>query len=87
MFAALKDGDGQRLVALESKGDQLDNLDTAYKRSLLEKLTKAYGDQASATTGKLELKSEAPEYEAAVVLFSDMDAELPGLIEPSRGAC
>lgn len=84
VFAALKDGDGQRLVALESKGDQLDNMDTAYKRTLLDKLTKAYSDKASATAGKLALKGEAPDYEAAVVLFSDMDARLPGLVKPSE---
>lgn len=84
VFAALKDGNRQRLVALESKGDQLDNIDTAYKRKLLKKLSKAYGKQASGTAGKLPLKGDAPDYEAAVVLFSDMDAHLPELIEPSE---
>lgn len=83
VFAAIKDGDGQRLVALESKGVQLDNLDTDYKRRLLAKLSEAYGKRASATDGKLELESEAPDYQAAVVLFGDMDAHLPGLIQPS----
>lgn len=83
VFAALKEGDEQRLVALESKGDQLDNIDTAYKRALLEKLTRAYGKQASGAAGKLELESETPDYEAAVVLFSDMGARLPSLIEPN----
>nr|WP_298931369.1 DEAD/DEAH box helicase family protein [uncultured Erythrobacter sp.] len=83
VFAALKDGDGQRLVALESKGDQLDNIDTAYKRALLERLTRAYGNQSSEAKGKLELKGETPDYEAAVVLFSDMEARLQSLIEPN----
>lgn len=83
VFAAIDDGDGQRLVALESKGDQLDNLDTAYKADLLAKLSEAYGKHASATDGGLELESQAPDYQAALVLFSDMDAHLPGLIQPS----
>lgn len=83
VFAALKDGKGQRLVALESKGDQLDNLDTAYKRVLLEKLSKAYAKHASAIAGALALESESPDYEAAVVLFSDMAAKLPELVQPS----
>lgn len=83
VFAALKDGKGQRLVALESKGDQLDNLDTAYKRVLLEKLSKAYAKHASAAAGALALESESPDYEAAVVLFSDMAAKLPELVQPS----
>ena len=80
VFAVVDDGKKKRLVALESKGDQLDNLNTAYKRNLLAKLTEAYGKHASGTAGKLALASDAPDYEAAVVLFGDMDAELPELI-------
>lgn len=82
VFAAIKDGDGQRLVALESKGDQLNNLDTAYKADLLAKLSDAFAKHASVTGGELGLESRAPDYEAAVVLFGDMDAHLPGLIQP-----
>jgi type III restriction enzyme len=80
VFAVVNDGKKKRLVALESKGDQLDNLDTAYKRNLLAKLTEAYGKHSSETSGKLALSRDAPEYEAAVVLFSDMDERLPSLI-------
>jgi type III restriction enzyme len=82
VFAVVGDGDGQRLVALESKGDQLDNRDTAYKADLLKKLSDAYAKSASAPAGALPLESAAPDYEAAVVLFSDMDANLPRLIQP-----
>ncbi|MBO9512220.1 hypothetical protein [Erythrobacter sp. A6_0] len=84
VFAAVQDGDEQRLVALESKGDQLDNLDTAYKRDLLTKLTEAYGQNAGGVAGQLALVGDVPDYEAKVVLFSEMDAELPGLIEPAN---
>lgn len=80
VFAAVKDGDGQRLVALESKGDQLNNLDTAYKATLLATLSDAYAKKTSATGGELELENEAPDYQAALVLFSDMDAKLPAII-------
>jgi len=80
VFAVVKDGDGQRLVALESKGDQLDNRDTAYKADLLAKLSDAYAKHASAKSGELELESEVPDYQAAVVLFSDVDARLPKII-------
>lgn len=82
VFAAIKDGDGQRLIALESKGDQLNNLDTAYKGALLAKLSDVYATHASATSGELGLESAAPAYQAALVLFGDMDAHLPGLIQP-----
>ena len=85
VFAVVNDGENKRLVALESKGDQLDNLDTAYKRNLLAKLTEAYGKHVSSTAGKLALASDAPDYDAAVVLFGDMDAELPDLIQPQEG--
>jgi type III restriction enzyme len=81
VFAVIKDGAGQRLVALESKGDQLDNPDTAYKADLLAKLSDAYPKHVSVPTGELGLESAAPDYAAAVVLFSDMDAKLPGLIQ------
>lgn len=81
VFAALRDGTSERIVAVESKGDQLaGNLDTEYKRELLELLTKAYGKKAAATVGVLPMPSKAIDYEAAVVLFSDMNAKLPVLI-------
>jgi len=80
VFAALRDGDGERLVALESKGDQLDNLDTAYKRELLEKLSQAYAKQGGGSSDPIGLESEQPDYKAAVVLFSQWKAQLPDLI-------
>ena len=84
LFAALVDGAGERTIALESKGDQLaGNLDTAYKASLLETLTATYGDRASSPVGKLDLKRSAPDYNAAVVLFSDYKAAIPMMLQPS----
>jgi type III restriction enzyme len=80
VLAALRDADGERLVALESKGDQLDNLDTDYKRKLLAQLTEAYGKQYPAKPDPLGLESATPDYRAAVVLFSDWKAEVPELI-------
>lgn len=81
VFAALRDDAGERLVAIESKGDQLaGNLDTEYKRELLETLTKAFGKNAAEKGGELPMAAKSVEYEAAVVLFSDMNAKLPVLI-------
>ncbi len=80
VFAALKDGTGQRVVAVESKGDQLaGNLDTEYKRQLLETLSAAYGRSPASATDKVFGRAEI-DFEAAVVLFSEMDAKLPVLI-------
>lgn len=79
VFAALNADDGQRIVALESKGDQLaGNLDTEYKRELLEALTAAYGkggDGLAESFGRDHI-----EFQAAMVLFSNVNARLPGLI-------
>jgi type III restriction enzyme len=77
MFSALRDGAGERIVALESKGDQLaGNLDTEYKRTLLETLSVAYGRREKGEPlGRREI-----DFDAAVVLFSDMKSRLPVLI-------
>ncbi|WP_202600558.1 hypothetical protein [Sphingobium yanoikuyae] len=81
VFAALRDDAGERRVAIESKGDQLaGNLDTEYKRELLETLTKAYSKNAGTKAGELPMTAKSVEYEAAVVLFSDMLVKLPVLI-------
>ena len=66
---------------MESKGDQLaGNFDTEYKRELLEMLTKAYGSAAASKAGELSMPAKSIDFEAAVVLFSDMNAKLPVLI-------
>lgn len=81
VFASLRDDAGERLVAMESKGDQLaGNLDTEYKRELLEMLTKAYGSAAASKAGELPMAAKSVDFEAALVLFSDMNAKLPVLI-------
>lgn len=80
VFAALQGEYGERLVALESKGDHLQNLDTAYKRELLDRLTKAYGARVAATGGELALGGKAVDYQAAVILFADMDRDLPKML-------
>ncbi|WP_324806391.1 DEAD/DEAH box helicase family protein [Sphingomonas sp. LY29] len=81
IFAALRDESGERIVAVESKGDQLaGNLDTEYKRELLEMLSKKFGKAAAAKAGELPMGAKNVEYEAAVVLFSDWKAKLPALI-------
>jgi type III restriction enzyme len=83
VFAALRDESGQRIVALESKGDHLDNLDTDYKRRLLARLTTAYGKKADGEVGVLTHGGKSVDYQAAVVLFTDMDHDLPKLVKPS----
>jgi type III restriction enzyme len=81
IFASLCDDAGERLVAMESKGDQLaGNLDTEYKRELLDMLTRAYGQSWGIKSGELPMPSKTIDFEAAVVLFSEVDVRMPVLI-------
>lgn len=51
-------GDGERLLVLETKGKQLDNEDTAFKRELMAALENAYKRPAA---GEVELFDDSPE--------------------------
>ncbi len=80
LFAALRDGDNDRIVVIETKGEQLaGNLDTEYKRALLELLSAKF-DRHPANLGTLEIPTGAFDYTAALVLFSDLKACLPAII-------
>ena len=87
LFAALQDTDGRdRRVVIETKGEQLEgNRDTEYKRALLETLSAAFGE-ATAKQGELGLERNPFDFSAAVVLFEDIDAQLPALIRGEPGA-
>ena len=81
LFAVQRQGKGNRIVVLETKGDQLDNLDTAYKRDLLGQLSQNFSWDKVHSAGKLELQSENGEtVECALVLMSEWKAELPKLL-------
>jgi type III restriction enzyme len=81
LFAVQRQGKGNRTVVLETKGDQLDNLDTAYKRDLLGQLSQNFSWDKAQTAGKLELQSENGEtVECALVLMSEWKGELPNLL-------
>ncbi len=86
LFAALKDEGGrERIVVVETKGEQLEgSRDTEYKRALLDTLSGAFG--APGATGEgLALLPDPFDFSAAVVLFDEIDAKLPGLIRGDSG--
>ncbi|HEX5786291.1 MAG TPA: nucleotidyltransferase domain-containing protein [Burkholderiaceae bacterium] len=56
VFGLSADGNRFRVVVLETKGMHLDNDDTAYKQSLLQRLTQAYRDQRFQGVGSLALE-------------------------------
>ena len=51
-------GDGRKLMVLETKGKQLDNDDTAFKRNLMEALGAAY---AKSSPGEVDLFDDSPD--------------------------
>lgn len=80
LFAALREGGRDRIVAIETKGEQLaGNLDTEYKRALLSLLSEKF-DPTTPASGALGLADTAFDFRAAVVLFGELDAALPTII-------
>lgn len=80
LFAALREGERDRIIVIETKGEQLaGNPDTEYKRALLSLLSEKF-DPIPLQRGSLELEDEAFDFSAAVVLFGELDAKLPAVI-------
>jgi type III restriction enzyme len=80
LFAALQDGQRDRIVVIETKGEQLaGNHDTDYKRALLSLLTEKF-DPTPPTSGAMGMADDPFDFGAAVVLFGEIDARLPAII-------
>lgn len=77
IFAVQKDGESSRITVLETKGDQLDNLDTAYKRDALSFLSEHFQWDATTPVGELELVSNGETVEGTLILMSEWQAKLP----------
>lgn len=85
IFAATGGKGARRLVALETKGDQLDNADTAYKRAVLDFLTENFARETTTRSGELELVTEGGDVvECALILMSEWKARLPAYLEKSN---
>lgn len=78
LFAKLQGGTRDRIVVIETKGEQLaGNPDTEYKRELLAMLSDKFDPMPPQTGG---LEDETFDFSAAVVLFGELDAKLPAVI-------
>ena len=84
VFAMGSEGTPQRIAVLETKGDHLDNIDTDYKRELLDFLSRGRWQSAMEVRDGLDLRSDRPTFQFALVLMRDWKAELPKLV--ARGA-
>ena len=86
IFSVRPEGASSHITVLETKGDQLDNnLDTAYKRALLEFLSDNFALDDCIPAGQLELVRENGEtVKCALVLMSERETELPKLLRPAE---
>ena len=78
IFAVQRQKGNMRITVLETKGDQLDNLDTAYKRDVLGFLSNSFSWSATIPAGSLELlKDNGETVECALILMSEWKTKLP----------
>ena len=81
IFAVRHEGKAAQITVLETKGDQLDNLDTAYKRDVLDFLSQHFGWDDTAPVGELELvKNDGETVAATLILVSEWKAKLPAYL-------
>lgn len=78
IFAVQTEGDAKKITVLETKGDQLDNLDTAYKRDVLAFLSDHFAWDDATPAGELELvQNNGETVEGTLILMSEWKAKLP----------
>ena len=86
IFAVSGKGSVKRITILETKGDQLDNLDTAYKREVLTFLSDNFAWDDYAPAGELELvMNDGETVEGALILMSEWKAKLPAYLKMTDG--
>lgn len=81
LLAATRDeASRERVVVLETKGEHLaGNADTTYKDALLRKLTERFAVKPYTAAG-LPLPVQPFDFTAALVVFSNVEAQLPAMI-------
>lgn len=80
IFAVQRQGEAKRITVLETKGDQLDNLDTAYKREALAFLSEHFQWDEATPVGELELVNNGETVEGTLILMSEWNAKLPAYL-------
>ena len=86
VFAVGSDGTPERITVLETKGDHLDNIDTGYKRELMDFLSRGPWQRHLEVRDGLDLTSSGfPTFQYALVLMRDWKTELPRLISGDGG--
>ncbi len=82
VFAHQKSGKKQRIVVWETKGDQLEgNLDTVYKRKLLDAMSKSFKAEDVVHAGELELVGkDGASVTCEMVLMSEWKSQIIGTL-------
>ena len=80
IFAVQRGGKTSRVVVLETKGDHLDNLDTGYKRRVMDLMSRNFAWDEAVPAGTLQLVKGGETVECALVLMSDWPTRLPGML-------
>ena len=75
-----RNGENGEFIALETKGDHLQNEDTDYKSALLKALTDRLAWDNATSVGQLELTNTGETVRCELILMKDIKAELPGLL-------
>ncbi len=85
IFAVQGKGADRRITVLETKGDQLDNLDTAYKREVLRYLSEKFCWDEQTPAGELMMVRESadirPKFTATLILMSEWRSKLPEYLQ------
>jgi type III restriction enzyme len=77
IFAAGGTGAARRIVALETKGDHLQNPDTDYKRDVLDFLSQSFAWDTAVPAGQLQLQQTGETVECTLILMQDVQTRLP----------
>ena len=78
IFAVRTDRAASHITVLETKGDQLDNLDTAYKREVLSFLSSSFAWTDCTPAGELELGTDRGQtVQCTLILMSEWKTKLP----------
>ena len=81
IFAVNRKDGSSRITVLETKGDQLDNLDTAYKRAVLSFISNNFNWDSTAPAGTLQLiKNTGDTVDMTLILMSEWEAKLPSYL-------
>lgn len=77
LVACEKDGELERWVVIETKGNHLDNPETAYKQAVFDRLQDAYQAQGELNeVGQMTLWEHRTPYRCAIVMESNLESDL-----------